>query len=100
VNDTQKCGEETTRLLGFNLIEELQNCLTFLKHGVLYRNKRVFAKIKQIQTKPKRGTSNYSNSSMQNTSTGPKNSMIFSPIMSKKSQRYEDVEAAYDHIVE
>lgn len=36
---------------------------------------------------------------MQNTS-GPKNSMIFSPIQSKKSQRYEDVEAAYDHIVE
>jgi hypothetical protein len=23
VNDTQKCGEETTRMLGFNLIEEL-----------------------------------------------------------------------------
>jgi predicted nucleic acid-binding Zn-ribbon protein len=36
---------------------------------------------------------------MQNTS-GPKNSVMFSPIMSKKSQRYEDVEAAYDHIVE
>ena len=39
-------GDETNRLMGFNLIEELQSCLTFLKVGVLYRNKRVFNKIK------------------------------------------------------
>ena len=73
--------------------------MTFLKNGILYRNKRVFTKIKQIQSRVKRGTSNYSNSSAQNNS-GPKNSVMFSPMISKKSRRYEDVEAQYDQIVE
>mmetsp|Transcript_30612 Transcript_30612/g.46975 ORF Transcript_30612/g.46975 Transcript_30612/m.46975 type:complete len:258 (+) Transcript_30612:3071-3844(+) len=97
-----------------HLIEELQACLTFLKGGVLYRNKRVFTKIKQMKTK--RSASNNSNSSHSmphttsdrrkgkafGTPSGPPkvSSMIPSPILSKKSQRYEDIEAAYDYIVE
>jgi hypothetical protein len=39
-------GEETNRMMGFHLIEELYCCLTFLKNGILYRNRRVFNKIK------------------------------------------------------
>lgn len=166
--DSTKGGEDTN---GFyvNLIEELACCLNFLKGGVLYRNKRVFTKLKQIQLKSKRSASNYSNSShsivntssmagglknnatlagQQNFSRGAKeggstqdrhsakltppsanaqntfsrhsnaclpssaaqgklsqknnlsNSAAYSPILSIKSQRYEDVEALYDNIVE
>jgi hypothetical protein len=47
-----------------------------------------------MQLKSKRSASNNSNSSQP--TSGPK----FSPMLSKKSQRYEDVEAAYDFIVE
>ena len=53
--------EETHRVL--NLVEELGSCMTFFKNGVLYRNKRVFAKLKHFQLKSKRSASNYSNSS-------------------------------------
>ena len=45
VLDSTKGGEETNRFC-LNLIEELACCLNFLKGGVLYRNKRVFNKIK------------------------------------------------------
>jgi len=91
-----------------NLIEELQNCLTFFKNGALYRNKRVFNKIRQMQLKSKRSISNNSNSSysmINNPSIGGvtggmRASAMFSPILCKKSQRYEDVEAAFDYIVE
>ena len=62
VLESTKGGEETNRFF-INLIEELSCCLNFLKGGVLFRNKRVFNKIKQIQLKSKRSASNYSNSS-------------------------------------
>jgi hypothetical protein len=29
-------------------VEELAKCVNFLKGGVLYRNRRVFAKLKQL----------------------------------------------------
>ena len=51
-----------------------------------------------MQLKSKRSASNNSNSSMQKSD--PKTNSIFSPLISKKSQRYEDIEAAYDFIVE
>ena len=70
--------EETHRVL--NLVEELGSCMTFFKNGVLYRNKRVFTKLKHFQLKSKRSASNYSNSShsiVNNTSmlTNPKQNM-------------------------
>lgn len=43
--ESTKGGEETNRFY-INLIEELACCLNFLKSGVLYRNKRVFNKLK------------------------------------------------------
>jgi hypothetical protein len=43
--ESTKGGEETNRFC-INLIEELACCLNFLKGGVLYRNKRVFSKLK------------------------------------------------------
>jgi hypothetical protein len=58
-------GDETCRF-SLHLINELANCLTYFKHGVLYRNKRVYTKIRQIQMQQaatKRSISNYSNSS-------------------------------------
>ena len=55
-------GEDTSRY-NFHLIEELACSLTFLKQGILYRNKRVYNKLKAIQLKTKRSASNYSNSS-------------------------------------
>ena len=45
VFESTKGGEETNRFC-INLIEELACCLNFLKGGVLYRNKRVFNKLK------------------------------------------------------
>lgn len=65
-------GDETCRF-NLHLINELANCLTYLKHGVLYRNKRVYAKIRQIQMQQaatKRSISNYSNSSNSAIATG------------------------------
>ena len=57
-------GDETNRYYNkLHLIKELSDCLTYLKNGVLYRNKRVFNKIKQIQQQTKSSISNYSNSS-------------------------------------
>lgn len=53
-------GEDSARFL--NLINELANTLTYFNQGVLYRNKRVFLKIRQIN-QVKRSISNYSNSS-------------------------------------
>ena len=38
-------GDETCRF-NLHLINELANCLTYLKYGVLYRNKRVYTKIR------------------------------------------------------
>lgn len=38
-------GDETCRF-SLHLINELSNCLTYLKHGVLYRNKRVYTRIR------------------------------------------------------
>jgi len=42
-------GDDTNRFHNLHLIAELAECLTYFKNGVLYRNKRVFNKIKQIQ---------------------------------------------------
>lgn len=55
-------GDDSCRF-NLHLIKELADCLTFLKNGVFYRNKRVYNKIRQIQLITKRSISNYSNSS-------------------------------------
>ena len=44
-------------------IEELKKCLKFFTNGCLYRNKRVFIKIKTMQQHSKRSSSNFSNGS-------------------------------------
>jgi hypothetical protein len=41
--------DDTNRFYNkLHLIKELADCLTYFKNGVLYRNKRVFNKIRQI----------------------------------------------------
>jgi len=55
-------GDDSQRLTS-PLIEELCVTLNFLSKGVLYRNKRVFNKLKAISLKTKRSASTYSNCS-------------------------------------
>ena len=155
--ESSRRGDDATERYCLHLIDELASTLNFLKQGILYRNKRVYNKLKALSLKTKRSASNYSNSSHFNnsasafggqkssvgapqTKNGSKDagsnqdknsakltppsgnhnktsgkgtqkplggkqvnmskSVGFSPIVSVKSYRYEDIEQIYNQIVD